>query len=139
MKMARPKTDTKTRILNKIKIDDNGCWLLPPSNNKYAYLAIDKKYKRAHKVSYETFKEQVPEGLLVLHHCDIKNCVCPEHLYVGTAKDNYEDTVKRGQAILGQDVYNAKLTNAQAEEIRNLYKTNKYSYADLALIFKVST
>ena len=99
MKMARPKTDTKTRILNNINIDNNGCWLLPPSkkNKGYSKIAIDGINKRGHRVSWETFVGPVPEGILVLHHCDIRHCVNPEHLWLGTAKDNYEDMLRKNR------------------------------------------
>ena len=93
------KTDIKTRILKRIKIDDNGCWLLPLSkkNNGYSKMRINGVNKRAHKVSWEIFVGPVPEGLLVLHHCDIRHCVNPEHLWLGTAKDNYEDMIRKNR------------------------------------------
>ena len=97
--MGRPKTDTKTRILNKINIDDNGCWLLPPDKYKSGYvgLDVDNVTKRAHKVSWEVFIGPVPEGLLVLHSCDVRNCVNPAHLWLGTQKDNMKDCKVKGR------------------------------------------
>lgn len=94
------KKDIKIRILNNIKIDDNGCWLMRPQkkNNGYAKMEIDGTNKRAHRMSYEAFIEPVPQGLLVLHHCDIRHCVNPEHLFVGTAKDNTQDMMRKGRA-----------------------------------------
>lgn len=93
------KKDIKERILNNIKNDDNGCWLLPPSkkNNGYAKISIDGINKRAHRISYQTFIGPIPEGLLVLHRCDIRHCVNPEHLFVGTPKDNTDDMIKKGR------------------------------------------
>lgn len=95
----KKKTDIKTRILKRIKIDDNGCWLLPPSkkNNGYSKMRINGVNKRAHKVSWEVFVGPVPKGLLVLHHCDVRHCVNPAHLWLGTPKDNYEDMLRKNR------------------------------------------
>jgi len=94
------KKDIKTRILSRIKINpETGCWLLPieKKNKGYAKMRINGINKRSHRVSYETFVGPIPEGLLVLHHCDVRHCVNPEHLFLGTAKDNYEDMIRKNR------------------------------------------
>ena len=90
----------KIRIENNITIDDNGCWLLPPHQGckGYAKLRVQGVYKRAHRVAYEAYIGPIPEGMLVLHRCDIRHCVNPEHLFVGTAKQNTDDMIKKGRA-----------------------------------------
>lgn len=95
----KKKTDIKTRILKRIKIDDNDCWLLPASkkNNGYSKMRINGVNKRAHKVSWEVFVGPVPKGLLVLHHCDVRHCVNPAHLWLGTPKDNYDDMLRKNR------------------------------------------
>lgn len=101
------KIDIKTRILRTINIDDNNCWLLPPSkkNKGYSKIQIDGINKRGHRVSWETFVGPIPKKLLVLHHCDIRHCVNPKHLFLGTAKDNYEDMIRKNRGK-----YNTKKT-----------------------------
>ena len=76
----------------------SGCWLwnggLNPSG--YGVLGIIGRNQRAHRVSFEEFNGKIPEGMQVLHRCDVKSCVNPAHLYAGTVQDNANDRVKRG-------------------------------------------
>lgn len=64
-------------------------------------------------------------GLWVLHRCDNPPCVRPEHLFLGTAKDNTQDMIRKGRAgraaPRGERVASAKLTDAQVIEIRERF------------------
>jgi len=127
------KIDIKTRILKNIEIDDNGCWLLKftKSNKGYAQMYVGNKNKSAHRVSYETFVGPIPKGLLVLHHCDIRHCVNPAHLWLGTAKDNTKDMVLKRR-------HTARFNDEQVKEIRKLYSSGECILKDLAEMFNVS-
>lgn len=54
--------------------------------------------RRAHRAAYMDVYGLIPKGQPVLHHCDVRNCIEPEHLYLGTQKDNMRDMVMRGRA-----------------------------------------
>ena len=56
----------------------------------------------AHRMSYELFSGSIPKGKLVLHKCDVRNCVNPEHLYLGNEKDNARDAVTRNRWAWGE-------------------------------------
>lgn len=79
---------------------NNGCWLWNGKPDEYGKVWIyGKGLVKTHRVSYEMHKGPIPEGLLVRHTCDIKGCVNPEHLLVGTKKDNAHDAIERGQFV----------------------------------------
>ena len=77
--------------------------------------------------------------LLVLHKCDNPPCVNPEHLFLGTSSDNTRDMITKGRynCSYGADRYNAKLTMADIEEIKTLYKSGVYTQRAIGLKFGV--
>ncbi len=66
------------------------------------------------------FKGPIPKRKMVLHRCDNKLCVNPEHLYLGTQLDNMHDRLRAGHSPRGQNHYLAKLTDESVKEIRQL-------------------
>lgn len=80
-------------------ITESGCWIWTANSDKdgYGQFRIGKKMMRPHRFSYEHFVGEIPNGMYVLHKCDIPSCVRPEHLFVGTQKDNVADMIKKGR------------------------------------------
>ena len=74
------------------------CWIWEAAKDKdgYGTLWNGKKIK-AHRFSYELYLEKIPNDLFACHHCDTPSCVNPMHLFVGTAKDNTQDAIKKGR------------------------------------------
>jgi hypothetical protein len=78
---------------NSIPVPFSGCrlWLGEMSTRGYG---LWRRYQ-AHRASYRAFRGEIPSGLLVCHHCDVKLCVEPTHLYAGTRGDNTRDAWMR--------------------------------------------
>ena len=100
--MARHK-EPRQRILDNITVDDSGCWLMKPHKACKGYAKVEesingqRKIYRAHRYSYQAFNGEIPKGLQVCHSCDVRNCVNPAHLWLGTNQDNVDDMVKKGR------------------------------------------
>ena len=72
---------------------------------------------RAHRFSWEVSRGSSPGGMLVLHHCDTRRCVNPEHLFLGTHKDNINDCTAKRRHVFGSKHVLAKLTEESALEV----------------------
>lgn len=99
---------------------NSGCWLwlAQISTSGYGRFCVSAQQRMyAHHFSYETFKGS-RNSLVVRHTCDVKCCVNPDHLVLGTHEDNYEDARQRKRYHSGERHRLSKLTLAQVEAIR---------------------
>ena len=117
------------------------CWVWTGVINNvsnYGYMMVKGKQKRAHRLSYEFNKGMIPIELIVMHKCDNKVCVNPEHLELGTLRQNSEDATLKGLQEKGEDRYNSKLTEEKVKEIRQKYAAGGYSQKQLAREYNIS-
>jgi len=87
-----------SEYLNSKTIKKDGCWewIGAKDKNGYGIMRIElKSVQRAHRASWIVHKGQIPNQLWVLHKCDNPPCTNPEHLFLGTAKDNSEDMIRK--------------------------------------------
>ena len=114
------KMDIKERFLRHVNKTKN-CWLWTGqlSPNGYGILSATEWGNSAHRISWNIFKGKIDGELLVLHKCDVKTCVNPDHLFLGTHKDNSNDKVAKNRTIRGDKVKGSKLTEQKVLEIRN--------------------
>ena len=100
--MGPKRRSIEERFWAKVKKSD-GCWEWTGDKNKGRYGSIycseEKRNLRAHRMSYEMHKGPITDGLWVLHRCDNPPCVNPDHLFLGTARDNIMDAIKKGRHI----------------------------------------
>src|SRR6185436_17866061 len=86
------------RFWRRVEKIDGGCWLWCGQRfpNRYAQMLTDERFNTtAHRFSYLLHGGEIPAGMFICHRCDVRNCVNPAHLYVGTHEDNNRDRVER--------------------------------------------
>lgn len=98
------------------------CWLWrgPVHYSGYGVFLFDHRRYQAHRFSWQLAHGEIPDGLHVLHHCDVRACCRPDHLWLGTDLDNMRDRDEKGRGAShrGEKNGRAKLTDDQAREIR---------------------
>lgn len=134
------------RFWNRVNKDGPVCyehlgqcweWVGPRLENGYGKFG---QQGLTHRYSWVIHNDSIPDGLQVLHKCDNRCCVNPDHLFVGTPNDNMQDKIAKGNQVRGEDQGSHKLTEDEVKEIRRRYK--RYSHTNgsgaLAKEFNVS-
>ncbi len=96
--IRRWKSGTDQEVFDHYTQDRHDCWEWqgPRSVVERGGYGV-MKGRKAHRVSWELHHGPIPEGMHVCHHCDNPPCVNPDHLFLGTDKDNAEDKVSKGR------------------------------------------
>lgn len=134
-------------IISSSKKDSNGCWLWHKATSKrdggYGKMCGGsrsdgtRRTVSAHRTSYEAFCGPIPDGLWVLHTCDVPGCVNPEHLYIGDRVQNTKDMMDRGRLnhFVGEKSPTSKMSESTVAAMRNERTTVGTSYRSLAKKF----
>jgi hypothetical protein len=79
------------------KTDTCWLWIGHKSRPGYGALNLKGKHVRVHRFSWLLHFGEIPTGMSILHRCDVRNCVNPSHLFLGTQADNMKDAGKKGR------------------------------------------
>lgn len=105
-------------------VNKSGCHICTshkPTSNGYPHMMQSGKISNVSRVVYSLKRGNIPDGYLVCHTCDNRVCINPDHLFVGTEKDNAHDMVSKGRdaKIFGEKNGNSKLTQLMVLQIAN--------------------
>jgi len=111
------------RIKRRSKPGPSGCWEWTGGKAKgYGTISVGGHNRLAHRTIWEAAHGNIPTGLWVLHKCDNPACINPDHLFLGTAKDNAIDCIRKGRGLgggLGERHARAKLKVKDVHMIRS--------------------
>ncbi len=111
-------------------------WTARLTASGYGRLRWAGEWMFAHRLSYQLTFGQIEPGMCICHHCDNPKCVRPDHLFMGTHKDNAQDKVRKGRQrrIVG----NWKVTPDQVRNIRDLAAVGGITFQQIGARFGVS-
>lgn len=124
--MELSNSDEKNKFMSRVEISDT-CWIWMASKNSDGYGNVWAKGKclKAHRLSYQLFKGDIPIGKEICHSCDNPSCVNPDHLWVGTHKENMNDMVNKKRTLYGEQRKNNKIPVSLRPKLAERYKSGE--------------
>lgn len=116
-------------------------WTAGKQYKGYGQFVFNRKIQSVHRISWILAFGSIHENLLVLHKCDNRACVNPEHLFLGTNQDNIDDMVAKNRQARprGEKYGGHKLTNEEVIAIRKEYEDDGISQAKLGIKYNVTS
>jgi DNA invertase Pin-like site-specific DNA recombinase len=120
------------------------CWIwVGKTTGEYGRTFYNGKRMLAHRASYTIFNGGIPEGLVVRHKCDNPLCVNPEHLELGTQRDNVQDMYSRGRhgntSQPGSNNAMSKVNEESVKDMRSRFLSGTSTTQELSVEFSISS
>jgi len=114
----------------------DGCWLWEANKlpSGYGMFRVQNTMQKAHRIAYQTYIGSFDRSLHVLHTCDVRNCVNPAHLFLGTNADNVKDKMSkdRQQRLAGELNGRAILTETSVKLMRKQWASGLFTQGQIA-------
>ncbi len=149
--MVMSKERAKEKLLSNIEIVEGlletPCWIWAGRRNidGYGIIHVGNGKGATHRVSWELHNGPIPDNLCILHKCDNPPCINPDHLWIGTHRDNIEDCIAKGRrgtcangGQKGENNPSAKLNEEQVAQIKFLLEEGQLTQAEIGGMFGVS-
>lgn len=119
-----------------IPVTETGCLLVNkvPERNGYVKVRWNGVKESAHRASWRIHFGAIPDGMCVCHKCDTRMCANPNHLFLGTHRDNVLDMIskRRANPPKGQQHWYCKFSDATVAEIRQAFLNGEGNYCSLS-------
>jgi hypothetical protein len=117
---GRPPLTRDQFMAKLVRNEATGCleWHGVKNANGYGKTKIRGKDWNVHRYVWTLVNGPIPDGLFVCHKCDNRQCAEPDHLFLGTPKDNQQDMVRKGRSLKGERNNKSKLTPDDVRAIR---------------------
>lgn len=141
MPRGRPSTPAEVRFWRDVE-KTKTCWLWRGhinNRNSYGYISVNGRKGsnvRVHRFSYALHYRPLRTTENVCHTCDVRHCVRPDHLFLGSYTDNMQDAATKGRMARGERHHNTKLTTVDVLAIR---RQHAEGMSQLALASKYAT
>jgi len=127
--MTKANLPIRERLFAKTVQLENDCvqWVGSTNPNGYGQIGYEGKICTTHRLSWILANGEIPNGLWVLHKCDFRACINPDHLFLGTARDNTDDMVSKGRYV------NAMLLKTHCPQGHEFSPENTYRWRNQRL------